>query len=227
MTQTDCSANFEPRDGYFWCSQLLEPFFFVCHRQYVWLSTNSGVRWYRYRWWTSYTVDSTHQDGMWSFQENRCWDIITIAPDDEPVILSIQHIKMVCDLFKKIDVEILLPLHQWLSILVGYEQLNKEEKVSSQHIKWALIAVYAFNCFNTYDQFVAQWLHPEETVNKYLVVLLWLDLLVHDLWMAFTAHTSAATGIIKNGCHDLGTTSHLQINWLCQVISLSPTIMIT
>ena len=68
------------------------------------------------------------------------------AARDEPVILWIPCTEMICDLCKRMDFELILPLHQ---------RLNKEKKGSLQHIKQAFITAYAPNSFNACNPFVA------------------------------------------------------------------------
>ena len=55
------------------------------------------------------------------------------ATTDEPVRQWIQHVKMICNLYKRTDVELILLLHRWGGALAIYQQLNKDEKVGLQH----------------------------------------------------------------------------------------------
>ena len=108
------------------------------------------------------------------------------AATDKPVIQWIHHVEMICDLCKRTGVELILPLRLQSSTFAMYQQLSKEEKGNLPHIKQVLIAAYSPDLFNAYDQFVAQWLHPEKIMNEYLADLLWLDLLVGDQQIAST-----------------------------------------
>lgn len=103
---------------------------------------------------------------------------------DEPVIQWIQRIEMICDLCKRTDIELILQLCLQNGALAVYQQLNKKEKVSLQHIEQALIAPYAPDLFNTYGQIVARRLRPDEAANEYLADLQQLDLLIRDREMA-------------------------------------------
>lgn len=52
------------------------------------------------------------------------------------------------------DVERLLILHLRDGTIVVYQQLDREEKASLQHIKGALIGAYTPDSFDAYNQFV-------------------------------------------------------------------------
>ena len=84
------------------------------------------------------------------------------------------------------DIKFILPFHLRGGALTIYQELNNEEKGSLQHVKQALIAAYAPNLFNTYNQFVVWWLCPEETANEYLADMRWIDSLVSDWQTACT-----------------------------------------
>ena len=52
------------------------------------------------------------------------------SPSDEPVIEWIQRVEMICELCRRTDVELILPLRLRGGALTVYQQLNKEEKTN-------------------------------------------------------------------------------------------------
>jgi len=102
------------------------------------------------------------------------------SPSDEPVIEWIQRVEMICELCKRTDIELILPLRLRGGALAVYRQLSKGEKTNFQQIKQALIKAYAPDSFGAYDRFVARRLQPGETVNEYLAELQQLDQLVGE-----------------------------------------------
>ena len=53
-------------------------------------------------------------------------------------------------------------------ILAVYRQLSKEQKADTEQIKQALMTAYTTDAFSAYDQFMNQWLCPNETIDEFL-----------------------------------------------------------
>ena len=97
-----------------------------------------------------------------------------------PIVAWIENVELVSEFCAMEKIERIQPLWLWGSALATYRQPSKEQRTDTEQIKRALITAYATDRFKAFNQFVAQCLCPEETVDEFSADMHYLARLVRE-----------------------------------------------